>query len=450
MSTIRKRTWTTRTGKVREKFVVWYTDQHGKDHIKTFDRHGEAKAWQTSMQVEVRDGTHTAYSQSKTVRDAAEKFVASCRTASLEEASAVEYQRHIDLHINPTLGRLKLAELSGPMIRDFEDKLRSGAAPLGDEGKDVKRRRRGRAANKVRSQAMVKRIVGTLGAILGDALERGDVARNVVRELRSGRKRGKERRAERRARGKLKVGVDIPTPAEAGAIIEAAQGRWRPLLMTAIFTGLRSSELRGLRWSDVDLKARELKVHQRADRYNKIGAPKSESGERTVPLPKDLVAELREWKLRCPGRDTGQADARGGPVREQHYVFPNEDGEVLWHTNIIQDGLIPTVIAAGLCIVAKDADGKVVVGGDGQTVLKAKYTGLHALRHFFASWCINRKTDGGLELPAKVVQERLGHSTITMTLDVYGHLFPNGDDGGELDAAATALIARKPRVDTKR
>ena len=74
-------------------------------------------------------------------------------------------------------------------------------------------------------------------------------------------------------------------------------------------------------------------------------------------------------------------------------------------------------------------------------VKRAKYTGLHALRHFYASWCINRKADGGLELPPKVVQERLGHSTIAMTLDVYGHLFPRHDDSEELAAAERALLA---------
>ncbi|MEJ1938487.1 tyrosine-type recombinase/integrase, partial [Nostoc sp. NIES-2111] len=69
-----------------------------------------------------------------------------------------------------------------------------------------------------------------------------------------------------------------------------------------------------------------------------------------------------------------------------------------------------------------------------------KYTGFHALRHFYASWCINRKEDGGLGLPAKVVQERLGHATIAMTMDVYGHLFPRGDDAAELAAAEDALL----------
>jgi integrase len=73
--------------------------------------------------------------------------------------------------------------------------------------------------------------------------------------------------------------------------------------------------------------------------------------------------------------------------------------------------------------------------------MMAKYTGLHAFRHFFASWCINRSKDGGLELPPKVVQERLGHAHIGLTMDTYGHLFPRGDDSAELAAAASHLFA---------
>jgi integrase len=52
-----------------------------------------------------------------------------------------------------------------------------------------------------------------------------------------------------------------------------------------------------------------------------------------------------------------------------------------------------------------------------------------------------RLADGGLGLPPKVVQERLGHSSIMMTMDVYGHLFPRGDDAEELAAAEKALLA---------
>jgi integrase len=112
--------------------------------------------------------------------------------------------------------------------------------------------------------------------MLADAQERGLVVRNVVHELRSSGRRGKERRAERRQSGRLKIGVDIPTPDDIKAII-AQLGRRRPLLLTAIFTGLRASELRGLRWSDVDLKKGDIHVRQRADRYNQIGKAKIRS-----------------------------------------------------------------------------------------------------------------------------------------------------------------------------
>jgi integrase len=56
------------------------------------------------------------------------------------------------------------------------------------------------------------------------------------------------------------------------------------------------------------------------------------------------------------------------------------------------------------------------------------------------SWCINRRVDGGLELPIKVVRARLGHASIQMTADTYGHLFPRSDDGSELAAAERALM----------
>jgi integrase len=86
---------------------------------------------------------------------------------------------------------------------------------------------------------MVRRIRGFLSSLMSDAQERGLVSRNVVRDLRANRRKGKERQAERRQRGKLKVGVDIPTYEEIRAIVEAATGRprWRPILLTAIFTG---------------------------------------------------------------------------------------------------------------------------------------------------------------------------------------------------------------------
>jgi hypothetical protein len=103
---------------------------------------------------------------------------------------------------------------------------------------------------------------------------------------------------------------------------------------------------------------------------------------------------------------------------------PQRAGNIENHQNILNRGFFPAQVAAG--IVTKDG--------------KAKYTGLHALRHFYASWCINRKQDGGLELPLKNVQERLGHATLALTSDRYGHLFKRGDDG----SAMTGPSWRRP------
>jgi integrase len=275
---------------------------------------------------------------------------------------------------------------------------------------------------------MVRKVVGSLGSLLADAQEQGLAARNPVRDLRRNRRRGKERNAEKRQKGKLKIGVDIPTPAEVKAIIGNVKGRWRPLLIVATFTGLRASELRGLRWKDVDLKKGELHVRQRADRFNEIGRPKSAAGERVVPFGKFVASTLKEWKLACPKSD--------GDL-----VFPNGEGNVESLANIINRGLIPAQVAAGVTLPGLDAGGKPKHDDKGNLMVKAKYTGMHSLRHFYASWLINRPEQGGLGLPAKVVQERLGHSSITMTYDRYGHLFPRGDDAKEMDAAEAALLA---------
>jgi integrase len=300
----------------------------------------------------------------------------------------VGYRQHIDLHIAPILGALRLSQLTVPLVHGFEDRLRRDG----------------------RSPAMVRKVRRSLGGILADAQERGLVAQNVVYSLRKNRR---SRRAD--GNGKLKIGIDIPAPAEMRAIIgklDTAAGRYRPVLLTAIFTGLRASELRGLRWDDVDLKTGEIHVRQRADRYGKIGRPKSEAGERTVPLPPMLVAALREHRLASPRSELG-------------LVFPNDRHGVDHRNSIVYRGFHPAQIAAG--IVNQHSE--------------AKYKGLHALRHFYASWCINRRVDGGLELPLKVVQARLGHASIQMTADTYGHLFPRGDDGAELAAAERAFLA---------
>ena len=76
---------------------------------------------------------------------------------------------------------------------------------------------------------------------------------------------------------------------------------------------------------------------------------------------------------------------------------------------------------------------------DGEPLLRGKY-GLHALRHFFCSWLIDRGKR------PKDIQTQMGHSSLVMTLDRYGHLFPREDDAEEMARAEAALLAPKLQV----
>jgi integrase len=386
---VRKRSWKTPGGEAREAWVVDYVDQHGERHLKTFARKKDADAYHATAAHEVRAGIHTADSRSGTIASAGQLWLTSGEAAGLERATLADYRQILECHIVPQIGATKLSQLTVPLVRAFEDRLCADRSPY-----------------------LVRKALRFLGAILADAQERGLVAQNVVRSLRGRRQRGKERHAEQRRNGRLTISVDIPSPDEVRTLIAHVSARWRPLLLTAIFTGLRASELRGLRWSDIDLKRGELHVRQRADRYNVIGSLKSVSAARTVPLPPMVISELREWRLACPKGALG-------------LVFPNGVGRIETLRDIVRHGLQPMMAAAGIV----DQHGR------------AKYRGLHSLRHFYASWCINRRVDGGLELPLKVVQARLGHASIQMTADRYGHLFPRGDDGAELAAAEKAFLA---------
>lgn len=389
---VRRRTWTTDAGAEKSAWVVDYVDAKGKRRLKSFKLKKDADAFAATAHVEVREGVHVAERDTCTVKQAGDLWIATCEAAGLERATIDQYRQHLRLHIEPLIGDDRLSKITVPAVRAFQDRLR-------DEG---------------RSQAMVKRVTVSLGSILSDAQERGLTVRNAVHEM-SKRRKGTTA-AEKRQKARLRYGVDIPTMGEVRAILTAAEGRYRPFLITAIFTGMRSSELRGLSWADADLDKGVIHVRQRADKYQTIGMPKSDAGQRAIPLTPMVVNTLKEWKLACPKGDLD-------------LVFPNTAGNIEWHQNIIKRGLWPTLIKAEVTV--EDEEGKP----------KPKYSGLHSLRHWFASWCINSKADGGLELSPKAVQMRIGHSSIQVTFDTYGHLFPAADEAQALADAESRLLA---------
>jgi integrase len=371
---VRKRTWTTSKGEAKESWIVDYVDGVGERHIRTFDRKKDADEFHATVRVDVRRGLHTAPSKSVTVAEAAETWIKRAEAEGRERGTLLQYRQHIDLHIVPRIGRLKLASLTHKTIENFRDDLLSEM-----------------------SRPLARKVLVSLKSLL-----RVSKFAHVADDVRIKRNKRDEH--------KLEAGKDIPTPAEIKRLIEAAKpGKQRAMLLVAATCGLRASEIRGLRWSDVNLKEATLKVMQRADRFGSIGAPKSASSRREIPLGPEVIAELREWKLACPKADLD-------------LVFPAGSGQIA----------AQVIVARSVEMVMHKAK---VLDKHG----KPKYS-LHSFRHFFASWCLNRRSEGGRELPPKEVQSLLGHSSIVMTMDVYGHLFPRSSDRTELAQATQALL----------
>jgi integrase len=378
---VRKRLWTTRKGEEREAWVVDYTDHARKRRFETFERKGEADSRAAKIKVELGKGRHVVVDSKVTVADIADSWIRHLEAEGRERSTLAQYRQHLDLHILPHLGRARLAKLTPQQLEHYRDDYLLG------NGKGAL------------SRAMARKVLVSLKSMLRSA-GRGHLADGI--------------RISRDERGKrkLEIGRDVPDNAEIKRLFEATAGntKKRALLLMVAFTGLRASELRGLRWYDVDLKEGELHVRQRADRYGEIGSPKSAKSRRTIPLdPGLLIPALKEWKLACP--KSGELDL----------VFPTRTGTIDTHKNMLR-GLETVMRAAG--VVTKSG--------------KPKYA-LHSFRHYFASWCISPKERGGRELSAKVVQEWLGHSTITLTLDVYGHLF-KGADTTELENSVKRLL----------
>ncbi|WP_417794230.1 tyrosine-type recombinase/integrase [Terasakiella pusilla] len=345
-----------RVSKLTEK-ISWrvnYKDMKGVRRAKTFKTQKEAKKWATKAAYDLSMGMHTPESVSITIEQAGNLWVQRAERDKRELSTIRQYNSHLTHHINPRLGNIKLSNLTTPMVEDFADSLQDAC-----------------------SIAMVQKVLTSLRSLINESIRRGFVSNNVASAVRR-KSHSRHKKAER-----------IPTKHELAALIQTAESRWKPLIITAAFTGLRSSELRGLTWENVNFKTSEITVNQRADENGHMNSPKSRAGTRQVPMAPLVVRSLKEWKLECT-------------IGPMNLVFPNWTGRVESHANILNRGFYPLMKQCGF------------IDTEGKRLFK-----FHALRHAAASLFI----DDGWNI--KKIQTVMGHSSSQITLDTYGHLFPD-------------------------
>lgn len=196
---------------------------------------------------------------------------------------------------------------------------------------------------------------------------------------------------------KPEAAMTIPTPEQVRCALTAAPAWFRPFIAMCAFAGLRLGEAAGLQAGDVDFLGRRIQIARQVQGENrataKVVLPKFGS-ERTVHVPEALTVML--------ARHIEQVGTRGS---EQFLFF---DGGALLNRNS----------AGGYWRRTRE-----VVGLNGFT--------LHDLRHFFASGLIA----GGCDVVT--VQQALGHSSASITLNVYSHLWPDAEDRARAAATAT-------------
>jgi len=299
----------------------------------------------------------------KTVADACKSWLRSCERNDLERSTLKAYRSHVRTHVEPRMGHLLLSELSRSQVRDFLDDLLDAGA----------------------SHAQSKKIMVSLRSILLEAVEREWIAQNVAIDVKVRRKT--------RSMGDERI---IPTKGEIRIIIDTAPEAHRALFVTAIFTGMRISELRGLTWDNVDFDRNLIRILQRADEFQQIGPPKSKAGVRDIPMAPIVRQTLKAWLHQVPRSDL-------------NLVFPNSVGKVQSYSNLYNRVFKPMLVRNGIV----DAKGE------------ARF-GIHSLRHAAASLFIEQGWN------PKKIQTLLGHASITMTMDVYGHLFENTEEDASM------------------
>jgi integrase len=369
MSSVRKR----KLASGETAWLVTYTvkDKGGKKGLrrfKQFEKKKDAEAYRIKVEGEVKTGIHVPDSESVTVAEAAKLWVEHVRNEGREAGTLKQYAEHVRLHIVPLLGTIKLSKLTAPMVEAFRDELL-----------------------RTRSRQMSRKIIVSLKSILKEAKRRGLVGHNAASETKVA------------TQSRQKTKVKIPSKQELGSFLSKSaelwgQTRievWHPFVITAIFTGFRLSELRGLTWCAVDLDNARISVKQRADYRGVLGVPKSETGEREIPL---APMALKRWKLACP-------------QTSQNLVFPYK-GEIASSSVIHKQCWSPLLRALGL---------------------KERYT-FHSLRHVAASLLIERGWT------AKRVQQFMGHASIQITFDTYGHLWPDHENDQEAMKGVEAAL----------
>jgi integrase len=302
------------------------------------------------------------------------------------------YEQHVRLHLVPMLGKVKLQSLTPQHVQMLKSKkLKEGLSPK-----------------------TVGAIQGALHKALDDAVKLGLLARNVCDAVSPPREEEKEIRSL--------------LPSQIYRLLEAAKDHpYEALFVLALGTGMRRGELLGLKWQDINFAEGTLQVRRTLSRVPTAmrnggplfveAEPKTKRSRRSIVLPSFVLEALQKHKILQEELRRKASDA----WEDHDYVFCTAFGKCL-HQNTVAHQFKMLLKKAGLPDMR-----------------------FHDLRHSAATLLLS------LGVHAKVVQEILGHSQISMTMDIYSHVLPTmqGEAMAKLDQAFREGLERQRGVDNE-
>ena len=294
-----------------------------------------------------------------------ERWLDSVR-ATVRPSTHAMYETLVEKQIVPAIGNVELRRLTASRLNVlYADLLEHG-------------RRDGKGGL---SPETVRKVHVTIRKALKAAVKWGDLRRNVADD------------ADPPPKGQAGAKLRTCTAGELADFLDYIRGdRLYPAYLLLATTGLRRGELLGLRWGDLDLEAARLSLVQTVITVNyevTFSTPKTARGRRAVALDASTVAALREHRT----RQVGERTALGLPWPSRSDLAFAQPDRAPIHPNGFSDRFDKLVARSGLPRVT-----------------------VHDLRHTHATLALQAGVN------PKVVSERLGHSSVALTLDIYSHV----------------------------
>ena len=354
------------------------TEEHRRETKAGFATQRECQAAMNKLLVSVEAHNYTAPSKASVRQYLSKEWLPAVK-ATIRPSTYNSYVQHVECHIAPHIGSVKLAKLTGSQVNALYAKLAETGSKNGTKGL---------------SALTIHHVHSCLHKACKDAVRWGHISRNPLDAADPPRKKGDGTREMR-----------TWTKEQLKAFLESVKDdRLSPLWHTLAMTGMRRGEALGLRWSDVDLENARLSVRRALIPTNRevvVSEPKTAKGRRIIALDPVTVEVLKAQAARQLDEQSECDEA----WVDSGLVFTAVNGAALdpesvsrYWRQALRKAMLPTIR-------------------------------LHDLRHTHATLALQ----AGVH--PKVVSERLGHATVSITLDTYSHAIP------AMQESAAALIA---------